>query len=262
MSEDPLRHWPDRTPLYDDDGRLLVVFTRAEGTRNGRPWADGLWRPADVSIQTATEVVVDTFAGWAVSLSDPGLGAALVERGASTLRHAHLMSHRLVELAPVPPGPLRLEPLTASDVERTCQRLGEIALAAYPSTHPDHAHADVEQAAGEIAAIGRGELLGPLLDVSRLAMHGHDAVGACLVVDRPGRAPEGGPWVIDLFRDPAAQVRGVGRALLTASMTAASTAGLPSLSLAVSHSNTAALRLYSSLGFDDAEQSWTLAVPG
>jgi ribosomal protein S18 acetylase RimI-like enzyme len=80
------------------------------------------------------------------------------------------------------------------------------------------------------------------------------------LVDRPGEAPEGGPWVIDIFRDPNSSVTGIGRALLIAVLTAARADQLPAISLAVSHGNTRAHRLYADLGFAVAEESWTLAL--
>ena len=96
---------------------------------------------------------------------------------------------------------------------------------------------------------------------SHIALHDGEIAGACIVVDREGSAPEGGPWVIEIFRDPESTVRGIGRSLMTAVLTDAKKSGLPSVSLVVSHSNTRAFQLYESLGFTDAVQSWTLALP-
>ena len=112
-----------------------------------------------------------------------------------------------------------------------------------------------------VPPIGRGEVLGPLMDVTRVAVKGGQIVGACLVVDREGTPPDGGPWVIDIFRDPSSPVRGVGTALLGAVLAAARSARLNGVSLAVSHQNTRALGLYTRLGFVDTGQSWTLSLP-
>jgi len=156
---------------------------------------------------------------------------------------------------------LAIEPLSAGDVTRHADRLGEIAHKAYLPGHADHSHEVRTQAIDEIAAIGRGELLGPLMVQSRVArLHGA-IVGACLMVDREGRAPGGGPWVSDLFRHPASAGCGIGRALVAATLTAAQASGLRSISLAVSDENPSAIRLYEQLGFVDVEQSWTLDLP-
>jgi ribosomal protein S18 acetylase RimI-like enzyme len=100
-----------------------------------------------------------------------------------------------------------------------------------------------------------------MLAESRIALVGRRIAGACLVVDRPGDPPHAGPWVIDIFRDPGCPVRGIGAALLDAVLRAAAEAGLPAVSLAVSHDNAVARRLYRRLGFAEVEESWTLALP-
>jgi GNAT superfamily N-acetyltransferase len=156
---------------------------------------------------------------------------------------------------------LAVEPLSATQVNRYADDLGAVHVASYPVGHPDHAAHDAAAAAEEMRSISRGELLGPVLDVSRLALYDHRIVGACVIVDREGTPPFGGPWVLDVFRDPACPVRGIGSALLVSALAAARSAGLDGVSLAVSHENEAALRLYRRLGFVDIAQSLTLALP-
>jgi GNAT superfamily N-acetyltransferase len=260
---DPFASWPDRTRLYDDSGRLLLVYSEAQDARDGRPWADGAWRPASAPLDASLAAVTDRLRGYTFSTSDPDLVDPLLTAGAVLLRHAHALSHPLEHLVPRAaddPG-LTIEPLTAGQVERHAQRLGELHHAAYPVGHVDNIGGDVPEAVQHIRAIGRGELLGPLMHVSRVAIHGGQIVGACLVVDRDGTPPDGGPWVIDIFRDPASPVRGIGAALLGGALSAARSAGLSGVSLAVSHQNARALRLYSALGFVDTGQSWTLSLP-
>lgn len=258
---DPYAEWGNRTPLYDADGRLLLVFTLAESTRSGRPWADGAWRPPEAPVEIAAEAALDALAGSALSTYDAGLVEALRAAGASELRHAHEMTHVLEPLPEAPVSPLSVVPLSAPELDVRASALGELHLRAYPTGHPDASHDSVESAAGELRAIAAGEILGPLLDVSRIALDGDTVVGACLVVDRDGVPPSGGPWVVELFRDPEASGQGVGRALLVASLEAAAAARLPALSLVVSHANSAARRLYQSLGFTEAGESWTLVLP-
>lgn len=258
---DPFADWPDRTSLEHGD-RVVLVYTPAEGTRDGRPWADGAWRPPTAPVDVAAAAVLDSLRGHAFSTSDTALAEALSAAGASTLRHAHEMSHPLhaVPSGDVVPG-LAIEPLSARQIDRYADDLGAIHVASYPVGHPDHAARDAAAAAQEMRSISRGELLGPVLDVSRLALYDHRIVGACVIVDREGTPPFGGPWVLDVFRDPACPVKGIGSALLVSTLAAARPAGLAGVSLAVSHENATALRLYRRLGFVDRGESLTLALP-
>lgn len=259
---DPFAHWGSRTTLFDGDGRVVFVFTLSEGTRSGRPWADGVWRPDRVALGQAVDSALSTFTGHAFSTSDRDLVEALRDAGATELRHAHTMSHGLSSVPEVAVEGLRTQALPAADLAARAAELGVISFRAYPPGHPDHEHESDEDAAAELAAISRGELLGAYLDVSQVATTPDGrAVGACLIVDREGAAPDGGPWIIDVFRDPDSSVKGVGAAMITAALAAAKAAGLPSVSLAVSHSNANAVALYTSLGFVDADENWTLALP-
>jgi ribosomal protein S18 acetylase RimI-like enzyme len=261
---DPFASWPGRTRLYDDNASVVLVYSESQDTRDGRPWADGAWRPESAPVASAVAAIVQRLGGYALSTSDVALAESLTAAGAIPLRHAHTMSHDLERLVPYDAADpsLVVEPLTAAQLHRHAQRLGELNLAAYPAEHPDHSADDAAAAVEHIRAIGRGELLGPLMSTSRVALSGGRIVGACLIVDREGEPPDGGPWVIDIFRDPASPVRGVGGALLSSAVAAAKAAGLRGVSLAVSHQNTRALELYARLGFQDRGQSWTLAVPG
>jgi ribosomal protein S18 acetylase RimI-like enzyme len=188
----------------------------------------------------------------------------MLAAGATERRHTHTMSRSLTEPLPTTEetGPdLRVEPLTAAQVDRHALVLGALNVRAYPTGHPDALDEDEAGAVSQLRAIARGELLGMMMTESRVALVANRIAGACLVVDRPGEPPHAGPWVIDIFRDPDCPVRGVGTALLAAALRATADAGLPALSLAVSHDNTPARRLYSRLGFIEADESWTLALP-
>jgi ribosomal protein S18 acetylase RimI-like enzyme len=260
---DPFANWPDRTRLYDGSGGLLLVYSESQDARDGRPWADGAWRPASAPVDATSAAVADRLRGYAFSTSDEELARSLEAAGAVQLRHAHTLSHPLEHLVTTAADDpeLAIEPLTPAQLSRHAQRLGELHHAAYPIGHVDHTDDDVSAAVEHIRAIGRGELLGPLVPVSRVAIQAGQIVGACLVVDRDGTPPDGGPWVIDIFRDPTSPVGGVGAALLGGALAAARSAGLSGVSLAVSHQNPRALRLYSALGFVDTGQSWTLSLP-
>jgi GNAT superfamily N-acetyltransferase len=261
VDADPHAAWGDRTPLYDDEGRLALVFTLTESTRGGRPWVDGVWRPAGIPVERACELALSAFADHAFSTSDAALADALASSGATWRRHAHTMTHDLVSVPAAHVGPVSVSGLDSAAVHELADPLGATAFAAYPPGHPDHRLAHVDQAVAEMKAIADGLVLGPLLDVSCLAVVGTAVVGACLVVDRPGAPPDGGPWVVDVFRDPAVQVHGVGTALLAGSLERARDDGLAGLSLVVSHDNGPARRLYDRLGFVQTSQSWTLLLP-
>jgi GNAT superfamily N-acetyltransferase len=263
-ASDPLSHWPDRTELLDDDGRTVLVYTRSEDARDGRPWADGVWRPGDVPLADAVSESMRQLPGHAVSTSDAELVEAWQAAGAEELRHAHVMSHDLAGIETLQSGAsadLHTHRLTRAQLLRHEDRIGTVMLSAYPPGHPDHRFTSVEHAVRSLRMVANDEVLGPFLDVSQVAVVDHTLIGAALIVNRPGNVPEGGPWVLDIFRDPASPAKRVGRALLLAVLSAAKQSDLPSMTLVVSHSNTNAIALYTSLGFAHHEESWTLGLP-
>lgn len=259
---DPFAAWANRTPLSDDEGDPLVVFTLTESTRGGRPWADAVWRPATAAVRETADAILAAMPGYALSTSDTELVSALTDAGATEIRHAHVMSHSLTSLPRVETDPaLDIHPLSADQVARHAERLAEINVRAYPADHPDHEHDSVAAAEHEIRGMGLGEILGPFMGQSMVALVDGEIVGACLIVDREGVPPEGGPWIVEVFRDPDVGVKAVGRALIVSALTNCRAAGLPGLSLAVSHTNLNAFALYTELGFIDDNHSWTLALP-
>lgn len=259
---DPLAHWPDRAPLYDGD-RLLLVFSRVEALREGRPWVDGVWRPPGVSIAEAADAALTTFAGHAFSTFDHTLADALVDLDATELRHAVGMTHALAALPEVAVDPpLAISTMTADLLLDHAAELGEVNAAAYDAGHPDHAHPDAAAAAAELVLFARGEILGPVLPASTLATWEGRPVGACVVVDRGGDPPDEGPWVGDVFRDPRLPVRGIGAALIAGSLARARDLGLPAVGLVVTHANASAARLYRRLGFTQTDEAWTVLLPG
>lgn len=247
--------------MYAEDGRLLLVFSATDDAYSGRPWADGVWRPDDVPLSEAVATIGSAFHGWAVSTSDVDLAQALTDAGAQTLRHAHAMSHDLTSLpARVELPGLEIDSVDAATLQRLAVQVGPVLAAAYPPGHPDHRHDTADAAVAAVERVAAGEVLGPLLPVSVVGRLGGAVVGGCLVVEREGQPPSGGPWVLDVFRDPAAPGRGVGRALLVEALHQAHAAGLPALSLAVSHENLGPRNLYGAIGFTDLSESRTLAV--
>lgn len=115
--------------------------------------------------------------------------------------------------------------------------------AAYPPDHPDYAFASRADPLGPLMA---GDVIGPLLACSRMAVVDGHVAGAAIVNAFPGEPPTAGPWLAELFRDPA--YPGIGGALLRGALTAAAAERLPALGLAVSGGNAAA-ELYLADGF-------------
>jgi GNAT superfamily N-acetyltransferase len=173
------------------------------------------------------------------------------------------MSHALESLPDVAaPAGAEITRLTRAALEADADELAVLSVAAYGPDHPDHEHAEPASAARELRAFAAGEILGPFLDVSTVARIDGRLAGACVVVDREGEPPNGGPWIVDVFRDPAVSVRGLGAALIAGVLAACRNTGLRGVGLAVTHANTTAFGLYGRLGFTDTAEAWTLALPG
>jgi GNAT superfamily N-acetyltransferase len=177
------------------------------------------------------------------------LARALLDAGATKRRHARLMTYDLREVpAEVDP---RVVPLTVGAAE-----LMPAHRAAYRPDHPDYEFA---AQADPLGALFDGTGDGPLLACSRMAVVGGAIVGAAIVNDFPGAPPSAGPWLAELFRDPA--YPGIGRALLRGALTAAAADGHPALGLAVTGANPAA-ELYLAEGFTTVREDISVDVPG
>jgi ribosomal protein S18 acetylase RimI-like enzyme len=238
VADDPARG-PTGRVLLDASGAPVGRFD--EGERDGNPLADLFDREPGVSIEAAAAAILADLRGWRIA-PDEALGRALVAAGGTATRHGHLYSYDLRRRPPVPPDPpgFRL-----TDVDRPAADLVPARLAAYPPGHPDTADMPDDNEAELHAWIHDGTF-GPLLPGSGLAVtDAGDVAGAVILGEVPGEPPRGGPWVIDVFRDP--RHRGVGRALLTRAL-----ALVPgdTLGLIVTEGNDAARRTYGALGFD------------
>jgi GNAT superfamily N-acetyltransferase len=260
-ADDPLAAWPNREVLADSGGHRILVYCRYERA-NRQPWADGVWLPPDVDPDAAADLAANAWAGWACSSSDPELAQSLLARGATELRHAHQLTHPLTDLPSQVPGGFSIVPLDAQTLAARSYEVGSAAWHAYPPGHPDHDWVDVAAAERSMRKVAAGEVLGPLLDASTLALGADDAVlGACLVVEREGPVPDGGPWILDVFRDPTTPFRGVGFAVIGGALRALVEVGAPALGLAVTHANARARQVYERLGFVPVSESWTVTLP-
>jgi hypothetical protein len=260
-ADDPLAEWPNREVLADERGHRVLVYSRYE-RMNGQPWADGVWLPPDVDPDAAADLMVGSWAGWACSSSEPALVRSLLARGASELRHAHQMSHPLRDLPQLAPEGFTVGPLDAETLAGRSYEIGSAAWHAYPPGHPDHDWVDIAAAERSMRKAAAGEVLGPLLAASTVALGPDQTVlGACLVVDRDGPVPDGGPWILDVFRDPTIALHGVGFVLIGSSLHALAHIGAPALGLVVTHANARARSVYARLGFVPVSESWTVIIP-
>jgi GNAT superfamily N-acetyltransferase len=235
-------------PVRDDEGRRVLLDAAGtpvgrfdEGVRDGVPMADLFDREPGVSAERAAAAVLGELPGWRIA-ADERLGRALLAAGGRKMRHGHLYTFDLRGKAPsawtAPPG------ITLTDIDRPAADLVPARVAAYPPDHPDAAQVPDDHAA-ELHELIYGGTYGPLLDGSGIAVTEDGAVaGAIILGEIPGDPPRNGPWVIDIFRDPA--YRGVGRALLQRALALAT---VDALGLIVTDGNDAARRLYESVGF-------------
>ncbi len=243
--------------LTDADGTVLGRF-EDEGERDGKRWAD-LFAPADgVAPERAAAAIVAQMRGWRVA-SDAAFGRLMVAAGAQLRRHSHVLSRDLVRdptpdawLEPPVPAGFRL-----TAVDRPAIDLAPACAAAYPPGHPDfHDIPDPTRPEVELEELISGRLLGPLLRCSGLVVRDDGSVaGAILVNAQPGDPPFSGPWVSQVFRDPAAA--GTGGPLLRRALAIATRDGLPAISLAVTHTNPAR-GVYAALGFTEALEAYSV----
>ena len=252
---------PERQVLVDRAGRAVLSYV----PYGGSPGADAA--TALVEVDDVVPVVLEQMAGALLASSEDALVDALVAAGAVPVRSAHLFSRDLVEDPPdpawgtpaLPPG-VRLETdVRTGGVELIDQ--GRLSVRAYPHGHADHEGDDPEYAATQLARLYGGEYLGEVLDGSVLALDG-DRLVAVMVVNRmPGRAPLGGPWVSEVFRDPHPHYVGLGTTLLHRAMAVLGAAGEESLSLVVTEGNPAR-SIYERAGFRYCGSSRKVRLPG
>jgi ribosomal protein S18 acetylase RimI-like enzyme len=186
--------------------------------------------------------------GWIV-VAPVELARALIDAGATQRRHARLMTHDLRDV------PTDVDPRVVA-LSATEEELIPSHHAAYRPDHPDY------QLSRDHAAIGqllRGELVGPLLPASRMAVVDGRVAGAVILNLFPGEPPHAGPWVSEVFRDPA--FPGLGRALLRGALAAAAADGLPALGLVVTGGNPA-IGLYEDEGFRTVREDISVTLPG
>ena len=147
-------------------------------------------------------------------------------------------------LAAVPDG-ISLRDLDAAKLAQAARGVGAVAYRAYAGRR----WGSEADAAAAMAGVAGGRTVGPLLDCSALATRRNDVVGACLVVDRPGEPPHGGPWLLDVFRDPDDPAPGIGSAMLAYAARSARSASLSGITAEVADANERVRAFLTRMGF-------------
>ena len=251
--------------LTDADGRTVLSYLPT--TRGGRDLAD-LAEVGTEGVDAAADAALRDLSGWGLATLDDQLAAALLERGATLRRHAHVHSRDL-RTDPAPSEwaapPLR-DGLRLTPWDRPLEEIAVVALAAYPADHPDFEPRDgvADVVAQDLEPYAVDGALGPVLPASGLVIEDDGSEGRIvallLVNDRDGVAPDGGPWVTEVARLGGTAYAGTGRALLQRAMAQLTADGHPALSLAVTNGNPAR-NLYEQLGIRHAYSAQTLLLP-
>jgi GNAT superfamily N-acetyltransferase len=229
---------PDGRRRLDAAGTTIGRFDAGE--RDGVPMADLFDRQPGVGAEEAARAVLAELRGWRIA-ADEELGRLLLTAGGAFRRHGHSYSFDLRRDRPASwdtPPDVRL-----TDINRPVRELIPSRAAAYPPDHPDHASVPADMEDELDRYVNRGEF-GPLLRGSGLAVVNDAVVGGIILGTVPGDPPRNGPWVIDVWRDPA--LPGVGRALLQRAL---ALVPVDVLGLLVTEGNDAARRRYEELGF-------------
>ncbi|MEU7143578.1 GNAT family N-acetyltransferase [Nocardia sp. NPDC046473] len=217
-----------------------------EESRQGVRWASDLRLAEGASPTAATDRIMAELSGWgATTLTS--LGTHLVERGARVQREFDTFTHGLQGVSrPFAPSrrSANLELRAAETIDPA--QLRATYAAAYPPGHPDHDISSFE----DLQALMDGTLMGPLLPASTVLIDTDRGLGiaAVLAHDCPGLPPDEGPWISEVFRDPAPTYRGLGSLLLRHVLWLSAERGLPALGLAATTGNRAA-GVYESVGF-------------
>jgi len=245
----------DELELTGGDGAVLGT-ARVDPTDEPLPRAV-VHVPADAPVADLADAALAALPGHRLIVDTAALADALVDRGLTLVRAASLMVLPLPVPSPGAPAPdVELRPL-----QDTPDAYGEVMRRAYPPDHPDHEHGDAtpEGAAAMIRGYLSGEIVGPVIsEASAEARLDGALVGVNVVSEMPTDDEfDGGPWITDLFVDPAAQGRGVGKALLSQAVDQLTAGGRSTLGLAVTLGNPAA-QLYEALGFVVLGTRWNL----
>jgi ribosomal protein S18 acetylase RimI-like enzyme len=238
--------------LLDRDGPALLYV---EGTRDGLPIAD-LARVAPTrAVDEAADLALARLPGWLLATEDEPLARALLQRGATQVRQARVMT--------VDTSAHRAAPVLDT-VPRSSLPVREFLpgwRAAYPAGHPDHEEgSDDDVVARCWEWYDEPEWLAREHRSSGLVVRNGRVVAGIIISLRPQPVPYGGPWVHDVWVTAEARGEGLGSRLLDQAMRLLDEDGLPTLGLAVSEGNPAR-GTYERLGFTTVLEAWTVHLP-
>jgi len=233
--------------------------------REGTPIADLATVVPGRSTADAAEAILSepTLSRWLLSTENLSLAACLVRRGAAPKRHSLLMQCDLREHPPSSGGDGRLAfaPLPREATPALWTAILPSWRAAFPPDHPDHFAGDDDMAIAFHLRLVDGSELGPAHRSSTLLLDADGKAVAGIIVNvRPQDPPLGGPWIADLWRDPAEIGAGLGRLLIDHAKTLLVEDGHTKLTLAVTSGNPAR-RGYERAGFRVFLESQTLLLP-
>lgn len=234
--------------------------------REGTPIADlATVTPGRTSADAAAAVLADpSLAGWLLSTDNPSLAARLIRDGAKPRRHAFVMQCDLRTPTAEPPIDTRFTtaPMPAPDDRAGWEAVLPSWRAAFPPDHPDHFPGDDDTAIAFLRRLVDGSELGRLHPASMLLVDATERPVAGIMVNvRLQDPPWGGPWIADIWRDPALRGEGIGPLLIGSACRALAGDGFASLGLAVTHGNPAR-RSYERAGFRVVIESQTVLLPG
>jgi GNAT superfamily N-acetyltransferase len=207
------------------------------------------------------DAVEDVFAnlapGTAVVIKDAAARELLLERGAQQVRHVLAMTRAVAPES------------VASDVPglvlRSWQDTDAVLLApalvgAYNAEHPDPTNPDLDVATRTLTAMAE-DPANPRLRATTVAELDGRPIGAAFVLRSEHVEGWKGPWIMNVFRAPEPEVRGVGAAMLVHALEVLREDGESSVGLAVTATNPAR-RVYERLGFAYDYEGWILVLPG
>jgi GNAT superfamily N-acetyltransferase len=231
--------------------------------REGTPIADRARVVPGRTFADAAAAAAIQLPGWLLATDDLALSGLLVRAGATLKRHAFVMQCDLrtaVASGDIDPRFTR-DALPGTSAATAWTAILPSWRAAFPPEHPDHFDGDDATAVAFIMRLVDGSELGPLHRSTTLLLDSAGTpVAGILINIRAQDPPWGGPWIADIWRDPALHGTGVGTMLIGHAQRLLVEDGHVSLGLAVSAGNSAR-HTYQACGFHTVNESQTVLLP-
>jgi GNAT superfamily N-acetyltransferase len=243
--------------------------------REGAPIADLASVAPNRTTAAATAAALAQLPGWLLATDDFSLASCLIKMGAKPRRHAlvmqcdlraapdgtHTRPHGVPQLVGIDPQ-FTLQPLPGTSDPCSWAPILPSWRAAFPPDHPDHFDGDDPLAIAFLRRLVDGSELGPLhRSTTLLADRAGTPVAGIMVNIRTPDPPLGGPWIADIWRDPALHGTGVGAMLISHAKRLLAEDGYACLGLAVTAGNPARAT-YQRQGFRTITESRTVLLPG